>query len=98
MMKVAIAAVLAAVVGLLGALLFQLRENRPPAPPAATSLPDFRRTPAAGATKAGGLVAGGGEDLWLYETLSADERAVVDRGRDASQWEAVHRAFAESAH
>ena len=97
-LKMAFALLLAAVVGLLAAVRLQLGETRRPAPTAVTSLPDFRKSPAARAPRPGAPVADGGEDVWLYETLSADERAVVDRGRDASQWEAVHRAFSQSAH
>ena len=36
------------------------------------------------------------ETAWSYETLTAEERAVVDRGRDTSQWEGVHRGFSEA--
>ncbi len=34
---------------------------------------------------------------WGYETLSAEERAVVDRGRDVAGWEGVHQAFSAGA-
>jgi hypothetical protein len=34
------------------------------------------------------------EGIWPYEALVPEERAVVDRGRDASSWQATHDAFA----
>ena len=36
------------------------------------------------------------EEAWPYESLGVEERAVVDRNRDASTWEAVHRGFSEA--
>jgi hypothetical protein len=33
---------------------------------------------------------------WSDESLSAAERMVVDRGRDVSQWEGVHRGFSQA--
>ena len=31
---------------------------------------------------------------WAYDTLSAEERAVIDRGRSAAGWGPVHASFA----
>ena len=31
---------------------------------------------------------------WPYEALSADERAVIDRGRDVAGWQRFHRELA----
>jgi len=72
----------------------QLHQSRRPAP-AATAAVATR--PAARAPSASLKVDDGGEEAWGYESLNADERAVVDRGRDVSKWEGVHRAFSESA-
>jgi|KBSSwiStaDraftv2_1062776.scaffolds.fasta_scaffold537998_2 hypothetical protein len=36
------------------------------------------------------------ESGWAYQSLSAEEREVVDRGRDASRWEGVHGAFSQA--
>jgi hypothetical protein len=36
------------------------------------------------------------EGAWAYETLTREERAVVDRGRDVAGWDRVHRGFADA--
>ena len=35
-------------------------------------------------------------DQWPYDSLNAEERAVVDRGRDVRAWHRVHRGFADA--
>lgn len=37
------------------------------------------------------------EARWSYESLSAEEKAVVDRGRDVTGWDAIHSAYAAAA-
>jgi hypothetical protein len=67
--------------GLVVALLAQLR-----APPAATVVAPERSVRARGEQVEPRAV-------WRYETLTPEERAVVDRGRDARGWDEVHRGF-----
>lgn len=33
------------------------------------------------------------DPTWKYASLNAAERAVVDRGRDASKWNGIHNAY-----
>jgi len=94
MIWIALVLALAAALGALVALRMQLHPSRRPAPAAAAAV---ATRPAARAPSASLPVDDGGEEAWAYEGLNADERAVVDRGRDVAGWEGVHRAFSESA-
>jgi hypothetical protein len=98
-----IALVLAAVCGLLVAVRVQLHESRGPVPAVAVDVPakatDHAASLEARAPSAELDVPADDDETagWPYETLSTEERAVVDRGRDVSGWESVHRAFSDAA-
>lgn len=83
------ALVLAAVCGLLVAVRAQVGESRRRAP-AADVPPDW-------APRLGLPAEDPADEEWPYERLSAEERAVVDRGRDVTGWEGVHQAFSPRA-
>lgn len=34
------------------------------------------------------------ESVWPYESLTAEEQALVDQGRDTDAWEPIHEGFA----
>lgn len=38
-----------------------------------------------------------GPNPWSYDQLTADEKAVVDRGRDTTGWSQTHDAYASAA-
>ena|SRR5688572_13312908 len=87
-----------AVAALLIALLVELYEPRG-RPAGATAVDAAPSTPRRGPPRldSSGPAAAPEEVpiAWPYESLDAEEREVVDRGRDVAGWEEVHRGFSE---